>query len=88
MRTILRIEIDVMPQDQSNLNNVQYSGPAEVDGDQPNRPRHMRSTNQPAPDKARTYRKSSDDPYAEVGRNDLCPCGSGKKFKNCHGINR
>ena len=19
------------------------------------------------------------------GRNDLCPCGSGKKFKNCHG---
>lgn len=22
---------------------------------------------------------------AAVGRNDLCPCGSGKKFKNCHG---
>ena len=21
----------------------------------------------------------------QVGRNDLCPCGSGKKFKNCHG---
>ena len=21
----------------------------------------------------------------EVGRNDPCPCGSGKKFKNCHG---
>jgi preprotein translocase subunit SecA len=21
-----------------------------------------------------------------VGRNDACPCGSGKKFKNCHGI--
>ena len=20
-----------------------------------------------------------------VGRNDLCPCGSGKKYKNCHG---
>jgi uncharacterized protein YecA (UPF0149 family) len=20
-----------------------------------------------------------------VGRNDLCPCGSGKKFKKCHG---
>ena len=19
------------------------------------------------------------------GRNDPCPCGSGKKFKNCHG---
>ena len=23
--------------------------------------------------------------YANVGRNDPCPCGSGKKFKNCHG---
>ncbi|MCL7521996.1 preprotein translocase subunit SecA [Staphylococcus aureus] len=21
----------------------------------------------------------------QVGRNDVCPCGSGKKFKNCHG---
>ena len=23
--------------------------------------------------------------YKNVGRNDLCPCGSGKKFKQCHG---
>ncbi len=23
--------------------------------------------------------------YAKVGRNDLCPCGSGKKYKHCHG---
>ena len=22
----------------------------------------------------------------KVGRNDKCPCGSGKKYKNCHGI--
>ncbi|HAB75585.1 MAG TPA: preprotein translocase subunit SecA, partial [Pantoea sp.] len=21
----------------------------------------------------------------KVGRNDLCPCGSGKKYKQCHG---
>jgi preprotein translocase subunit SecA len=21
----------------------------------------------------------------KVGRNDPCPCGSGKKYKNCHG---
>jgi preprotein translocase subunit SecA len=25
------------------------------------------------------------DAYASVGRNDPCPCGSGKKFKKCHG---
>jgi preprotein translocase subunit SecA len=23
--------------------------------------------------------------FARVGRNDLCPCGSGRKFKRCHG---
>lgn len=25
------------------------------------------------------------DPYVDVGRNDPCPCGSGRKFKRCHG---
>ncbi len=34
--------------------------------------------------------KVKDDPitdprFKDVGRNDLCPCGSGKKFKKCHG---
>ncbi len=28
---------------------------------------------------------TADDPYAGVGRNAKCPCGSGKKFKQCHG---
>jgi uncharacterized protein YecA (UPF0149 family) len=23
--------------------------------------------------------------FVGVGRNDPCPCGSGKKFKKCHG---
>ncbi|HET9421111.1 MAG TPA: preprotein translocase subunit SecA, partial [Nocardioides sp.] len=32
-----------------------------------------------------TVTKSADDPYANVGRNALCPCGSGKKYKKCHG---
>ncbi|MCA9996891.1 MAG: anaerobic sulfatase maturase [Anaerolineales bacterium] len=26
--------------------------------------------------------------YAQARRNDLCPCGSGKKFKQCHGRSR
>ena len=25
--------------------------------------------------------------WGKVGRNETCPCGSGKKFKNCHGKN-
>ncbi|WP_366522865.1 SEC-C metal-binding domain-containing protein [uncultured Nocardioides sp.] len=28
---------------------------------------------------------ADDDPYAKVGRNAQCPCGSGKKYKMCHG---
>jgi len=28
---------------------------------------------------------NADDPFAKVGRNEQCPCGSGKKFKQCHG---
>ncbi len=24
-------------------------------------------------------------PAQKVGRNDPCPCGSGKKYKHCHG---
>jgi preprotein translocase subunit SecA len=28
---------------------------------------------------------NADDPFAGVGRNADCPCGSGKKYKKCHG---
>ncbi|MEZ6209232.1 MAG: preprotein translocase subunit SecA [Candidatus Paceibacterota bacterium] len=32
-----------------------------------------------------TSGKNDNDKFAEVGRNDPCPCGSGKKYKKCHG---
>ncbi len=31
------------------------------------------------------YKGQKVNPYKDVGRNDLCPCGSGKKFKKCCG---
>lgn len=34
---------------------------------------------------AQHVQAKSDIDYSNVKRNDLCPCGSGKKFKNCHG---
>ncbi|MBS3957668.1 MAG: preprotein translocase subunit SecA [Clostridiales bacterium] len=37
--------------------------------------------------KVATVVKDKEDPYANVGRNDPCPCGSGKKYKKCHGAN-
>ncbi|TMA32912.1 MAG: hypothetical protein E6J79_18640, partial [Deltaproteobacteria bacterium] len=33
------------------------------------------------PQKVETVRRDG----AKVGRNDPCPCGSGKKYKKCHG---
>ncbi len=86
------------------LSGVRMSGPAEVDGDTGSSTVRQHAAQQAAtvgaghaPQGAdgaagatvRTYRKDeSGDPYANVGRNEPCPCGSGKKFKNCHGRNR
>lgn len=33
------------------------------------------------PQKVETFKRTE----KKVGRNDLCPCGSGKKYKHCHG---
>ncbi len=48
---------------------LQYSAPS-VDGGT-----HVETSSGPGPD----------DDFARVGRNDPCPCGSGRKFKRCHG---
>ena len=34
---------------------------------------------------AETAKATPADAYPKVGRNDPCPCGSGKKYKQCHG---
>ncbi len=38
-------------------------------------------TEEPAPQASQPYTRDG----SKVGRNDPCPCGSGKKFKHCHG---
>ena len=77
------------------LRGASYSGPREIDGDQGGAARAAapkpaaaapRANMQPGQSTVATYRKADDpNPYANVGRNEPCPCGSGKKFKNCHG---
>jgi preprotein translocase subunit SecA len=44
-------------------------------------PRSASGGGQPAQEEGKTVRR--DQP--KVGRNDPCPCGSGKKYKKCHG---
>ena len=101
LRTVLRAEIKGRPQveqQRSALSGAQFSGPAEVDGDTGSSTvqreaaahaagRAPQGTSGNAGAGVKTYRKDESDPYANVGRNDPCPCGSGKKFKNCHGRN-
>jgi preprotein translocase subunit SecA len=41
--------------------------------------------NRKTPEVVATELKMSPQELAKVGRNDPCPCGSGKKYKKCHG---
>ena len=97
LRTVLRVELKQAPapMESQALRGATYSGPDQVDGDSGSSTLRRQAAEQAAnsaghaPQAAasagvRTYRKDESDPYAGVGRNDPCPCGSGKKFKNCH----
>jgi preprotein translocase subunit SecA len=58
---------------------AQEGAPQEV---QPAQPPRLGGQQAPAPQKPAN--KFAD---AKIGRNDPCPCGSGKKYKKCHGVN-
>ena len=50
--------------------------------------RNLRTSRNDAPEAQRTAPREKPQPVhveKKVGRNDPCPCGSGKKYKNCHG---
>ena len=52
---------------------------------QPYGPRDVILTDSDPPTELSAIPKS-DPLFYKIGRNELCPCGSGKKFKKCHGI--
>ena len=99
LRTLLRLEIAAKPapegapagagrpapaalaeQEDPLARKMSYSAPEQALEESSIRGRH-------AAGKPQTYVKDKEAPYANVGRNDPCPCGSGKKFKKCHGQN-
>jgi preprotein translocase subunit SecA len=79
-------------QARTNIDTTDAMGLAQADGDE------TAKSGEPAFAKASTDAKamadvSADRPVSEttgqvrkkkVGRNDPCPCGSGKKYKKCH----
>jgi preprotein translocase subunit SecA len=56
---------------------------------QPKRPSRLQysapSADQPGQVEQRASASAASDQFSRVGRNDLCPCGSGRKYKRCHG---
>jgi uncharacterized protein YecA (UPF0149 family) len=47
---------------------------------------HEHDAAPPALVRSRPPRLYSQMPAQKTGRNDPCPCGSGKKYKKCHGV--
>jgi len=54
----------------------------------PQRPARLQYTAPSVDDPGQVEQRSDtsgDEQFSRVGRNDLCPCGSGRKYKRCHG---
>jgi len=72
--------LDVAPQlvaslqNQNERQNLQFSGAAKTSAD-----------HQPGETIDLVREKVKDESGKVIGRNDPCPCGSGKKYKKCHG---
>ncbi len=67
-------DVDAVDQQRRQSGDVQYQhDDAQKVGEQ--------EAEEAAPQAAQPYTRDG----SKVGRNDPCPCGSGKKFKHCHG---
>jgi preprotein translocase subunit SecA len=73
-------ETDTIPQDQAS--GPQPVLPARL---QPRRPQNLQYSAPSETGAVERHGEAAADPYATVSRNDLCPCGSGRKYKRCHG---
>ncbi|MCQ2751605.1 MAG: preprotein translocase subunit SecA [Coriobacteriales bacterium] len=101
LRTMLRLEINFQAapsveefEDNEVLSSASYSAADEsitsysVGGANVNQVHtDMNAAHAQSQGQSKTVVKDKNDPYKNVGRNDPCPCGSGKKFKKCHGAN-
>lgn len=101
LRTLMHIQVVREPMPETSLTEgVSYSAPSEqtiFSGAMQQAAAQVEGPSQEAIARAsaaaggsaasRTVVKDKEDPFASAGRNDPCPCGSGKKYKHCHGAN-
>ncbi len=97
LRTILHIQVVLEPaRVPTPMEAVRYSAPTEQSifagaaaaatlGDGPTPEAMAQASAAVGGTGVGTMVKDKTDPYADCGRNDPCPCGSGKKYKKCHG---
>ena len=89
-RTLMRVqvrsqeEVDRVEAQQAPIENLEFRHPgvSEVAAEE-SAPAAADQAIAAAFDRPRTQPVIN--PMAKIGRNDPCPCGSGKKFKQCHG---
>ncbi len=78
----IRMLTSVELEDQSDVSEVESLREADrIDNMQYTHSQTSMLEDEQAAVSEQTYRRSE----KKVGRNEPCPCGSGKKFKNCHG---
>ncbi|MCL2870713.1 MAG: preprotein translocase subunit SecA [Coriobacteriia bacterium] len=103
VKTLMHINVVVEPQQESPafLRGASYSAPQEAGGGGSVSAAAAAATADMGPSsgdikaaasaagggKTKTVTKNKDDAFANAGRNDPCPCGSGLKYKKCHGLN-
>jgi preprotein translocase subunit SecA len=90
IKTLTAVEIrtqdDIKPDDQSHVENVQPVHPSSLGGIEDSDSAYAGNGDVALADAA-TRKKAQPimRQTQKVGRNDPCPCGSGKKYKQCHG---
>ncbi|MCW2936989.1 MAG: preprotein translocase, SecA subunit, partial [Actinomycetia bacterium] len=73
------------PAETETATEEQHSGPTLPPGFEPRRPRNLQYSAPSDSGGVEVRGDAAADPFARAGRNDPCPCGSGKKYKRCHG---
>ncbi len=79
---LMHVEIKVREEAQAAADAARESGEARAAAARVDQPEASQSTLDVLSKEEEAQRRAM---FAHVGRNDPCPCGSGKKFKDCHG---
>ena len=89
---LMRVEIVQQPPEDERAGTAADAGLARRSVDRRGRDgagrgRRRRRWRAPASRRSRAAERNPNDPssWGKVGRNEACPCGSGKKYKHCHG---